>query len=51
MSDAAKDLGPVLLDCLARASAVAALAAGEVDGEVVGGDRQAGRDALDGDPE
>ena len=43
VADAAEDLGPVLLDRLARAAAVAPLAAGEVDGEVVGGQGEPGR--------
>ena len=51
VADAADDLGPVLLDRLARAAAVAALAAGQVDRELVGRQRQPGRHALDRDAE
>ena len=51
VADAGDDLGPVLLDRLARAAAVAALAAGEVDGELVGRQREPGRDALERDAE
>ena len=47
VSDAAEDLGSVLLDRLSRAAAVAALPAREVDGQVILGQGQAGRDALD----
>ena len=49
--DAAEDLGAVVLDRLARAAPVPALAAGEVDRERVLGQRQPGRDALDGGAE
>ena len=49
VADPAEDLGAVLLDRLARAAAVALLAAGEVDREGVGGQRQARRHALDRD--
>ena len=45
--DAAQDPRPVVLDGLARAATVAALATGEVDGEVVLGEREAGGHALD----
>ena len=51
MADPGEDLGPVLLDRLARAAAVAALAPGEVDRELVRGQGEAGRDALDRDAE
>ncbi len=51
MADAAEDLGPVLLDRLAGAAAVAALAPGQVHGERVGGQAQPGRDALERDAE
>ena len=51
VADAAEDLGPVLLDGLARPAAVAALAAGEVDREVVLGQGEPGGHALDGRPE
>ena len=43
VADAGQDPRPVLLDRLAGAAAVAALAAGEVDGEVVLGEREARR--------
>ena len=49
MPDPAEDLGAILLDRLARAAAVAPLPPGEVDREVVGRQRQAGRHALDRD--
>ena len=47
MPDAAQDPRPVVLDGLARAATVAALATGEVDGEVVLGEREAGGHAFD----
>jgi len=47
VADARNDLRPVPLDGLACAAPVAALATGEVDLQVVGGQRQAGRHALD----
>ena len=45
--DAGHDLGAVLLDRLARAAAVAALPPGEVDRQLVGGQGEPRRDALD----
>ena len=47
VADAGGDLGAVLLDLHAPAAAVAALAAGHVDGDVVLGEGQAGGEALD----
>ena len=47
----ADDLGPVVLDRLARAAAVAALAPGQVDGEAASVSEQPGRHALDDHPE
>ena len=40
MADPAQDLGAVLFDRLAGAATIPALAAGEVDGKVVGRDRR-----------
>ncbi len=51
VADPAEDLGPVLLDGLARPAAVAALATSQVDRDVVLGQGQAGRHALDRRPE
>ena len=51
MADPGRDLRPVLLDRLAGAATVAALAPGEVHGDRVGGQGQPGRDPLDDDPE
>src|SRR5207249_3892995 len=49
--DARDDPGPVVLDRLPGASTVATLAPGEIDDEVVLGQGEAGRDAIEGDPE
>ena len=49
VAHAADDLGEVGLDLLALAAAVALLAPAQVLGDVVLGDRQAGRHALDDD--
>jgi len=43
------DLGPIVLDRLSRAAAVATLAAGEIGEEMLLGEREAGRHALDRD--
>ena len=51
MPDPAQDLGAVLLDRLARAAAIALLAARQVDGDGVLRQHESGRDALDGGPE
>ena len=51
VADAAEDLGAVLFDLLARAPPVPLLAAGEVGGDGVLGQREAGRHALDRDAE
>jgi hypothetical protein len=47
VADAAEDLGTVLLDGLPGPATVSALAPREVGREVILGQRQAGRDALD----
>ena len=41
VSNATEDLGAVLLDRLSRTAAVATLATGEIDREVIGGEREA----------
>src|SRR4029079_2518778 len=51
VADATEDLGPILLDLLARAAAVALLPTGEVRRDRVLGPSKARRDALDGDAE
>ena len=51
VADARDDLGPVVLDRLARPATVAALAPGEIDREHVGRQREPGRDAVERDPE
>ena len=51
VADPRHDLGAVLLDGLAGAPAVAALTAGQVERDRVGGQGQAGRDPLDDDPQ
>ena len=51
MADTAQDLRPVVLDCLARTAAVAALATGQVDRQPVGGEGQPGGDSFDRDAE
>jgi hypothetical protein len=49
VSNATEDLGTILLDGLAGAAAIPTLAAGEIDGQVIRGERKPGRDPLDGD--
>ena len=49
VADAGEDLGLVLFDRLAGAATVALLSPGKVDRERLGGQREAGRDALDRD--
>ena len=49
--DTRDDLGPVVLDRLAGAATVAALPAPEVDSDLVGRHREAGRQPLDDDRE
>ena len=51
VSDATQDLGPVLLDRLAGATAVALLAPDQVERDFVGRELQAGRNTLDRHPQ